>query len=529
MSSTFAQFQYQLVRLLQSIDLEHAPLPRKEVIEHGPKGESAGRYQRAYPGSYAEVKAWSDQPLLETASGIHLSFYAEPWLLDCSHFQTIISTLDISTKSGFLVGIDQKNNLVVWIGTGSDVECLELDIGARQQRWIHVSLEIRGSEVTIELEHKLQHAEKGPPSSSLHKVLQKPAALHSSTSLLFGASRAETISQGAERPTNFFNGRIDSPTMTVFALNGRQYKLFQYDFAKGISTDDIFDISGTGLSGRLYNSPIRAVRGHDYDHTSVGTQWTTAKYGYGAIHFHDDDLDDAGWESTLQLQLPNDLRSGAYAVEAWDPKTQTRDYITFFVRPKTVRPSAKTCFVFSTFTYLAYANEHMWDETKHTHLTFPDGVHVLKSDNFERMVRRQDMGHAIYDIHSDGSGVVYSSSKRPIFNVRPDYVHWGFRRPREFAADLLMVGFLEEQLGDAYDILTDHDLHFRGVSALANYDVVITGSHPEYPSAESLNAYHDFLKIGGSIMYTGGNGFYVGPMLDKRGFKIANIRPSGDL
>jgi hypothetical protein len=93
--------------------------------------------------------------------------------------------------------------------------------------------------------------------------------------------------------------------------------------------------------------------------------------------------------------------------------------------------------------------------------------------------------------------------------MRPDYIHWGFQRPREFSEDLLMVGFLERLFGDGYDTLTDHDLHLRGAAALASYDVVITGCHPEYPSMETLDAYEGFAKRGGSLMYTGGNGFYV--------------------
>lgn len=81
-------------------------------------------------------------------------------------------------------------------------------------------------------------------------------------------------------------------------------------------------------------------------------------------------------------------------------------------------------------------------------------------------------------------------------------------RPREFSADLLNIGFLEN-FGIDYDIITDHDLHISGYKAVKNYDVLITGCHPEYPSLESLNTYTAFVKHGGNIMYLGGNGFYV--------------------
>ena len=92
-------------------------------------------------------------------------------------------------------------------------------------------------------------------------------------------------------------------------------------------------------------------------------------------------------------------------------------------------------------------------------------------------------------------------------NFRPGYVMWAFERPRELSADSMMIGFLERQ-GIPYDIVTDHDLHFHGAGALASYDTVLTGCHPEYPTLQSYNAYETFARQGGSIMYLGGNGFY---------------------
>ncbi|KAH8425253.1 N,N-dimethylformamidase beta subunit family domain-containing protein [Aspergillus melleus] len=486
--------------------MPHAPPAQKEVIENGPKGQCSGHFQAAHPGSYAEVQAWMREPLMNKAEGIQVEAFVQPWMLNAPYLQALVSTLDVTTKSGFLVALSSENHFVIWIGTGSSVEILSVPFNPRSQRWFQFKLVIRGASVNLSVNHVANHLEKIPDHTTFETKLTTSAQLNSCTPLLLAATRAATPSQYTDRPTHFFNGRLDGPSLK--ALGPQDWDLARYDFSIDISSDEIVDISGCGLHGRLINAPTRAVRGHDYGHHSVGTEWTTATSGFGAIHFHEDDLDDAAWDTSFQLTIPQHLRSGAYAVEIWDEKRTLHDYIVFFVRPKEVRPQAKTAFVFSTFTYLAYGNEHMYDETKSTHISFPEGVQLLRSDNYDRMVRRSDLGLAIYDLHSDGSGVVYSSSKRPLLNMRPDYVHWGFERPREFSADLLMVGFLEKILGDGYDILTDHDLHLRGVSALANYDCVITGSHPEYPSMESLDAYEGFAKLGKYLMYTGGNGFY---------------------
>lgn len=488
--------------------MPHAPTPERKLVENGPKGELKGRFQSSYPGSYGIVDGWTREPLLDKAEGLEISFYAQPWMLDARYPQALLSTLDVKTSSGVCILLDPENNLVFWIGTGSAVETVKVSCPVRQQRWLHLRFSVKGKAVEVDIIHLPADNELAPPPTKVQTSLKDAAKLESSSRpLLFAATFAANPQTDSPRAVHFFNGRLDSPRLT--ALGRASWDIAKYDFSLGIDTDEITDVSGSGLSGRLINAPTRAVRGHDYDHSLTGVSWKDAKHGFGSIHFHDDDLDDAAWETDFQLTVPADARSGAYAVEVSDTESGLKDSIVFFVRPKQVRPQAKVAFVFSTFTYLAYGNEHMYDETKSTHISFPEGVQLMESDNYHKMVQREDLGLAIYDLHSDGSGVVYSTSKRPVLNMRPDYIHWGFQRPREFSADLIMVGFLEKLLGDGYDTLTDHDLHLRGSAALAGYDVVITGSHPEYPSMESLDAYEGHLRRGGSLMYTGGNGFYV--------------------
>jgi hypothetical protein len=89
------------------------------------------------------------------------------------------------------------------------------------------------------------------------------------------------------------------------------------------------------------------------------------------------------------------------------------------------------------------------------------------------------------------------------------YVHWGFGGPRELAADLYFLPFLDQQLGEnGYDIITDHHISINGPSALAPYSVILTNSHPEYPTFGMLESYSRFLEAGGHMMYLGGNGYY---------------------
>ena len=70
------------------------------------------------------------------------------------------------------------------------------------------------------------------------------------------------------------------------------------------------DTSVHRLHGRTVNMPARGMTGHNW--TGRHTDFTAAPGEYGAIHFHDGDLDDAGWETDFELEVPDGLRSGVY-------------------------------------------------------------------------------------------------------------------------------------------------------------------------------------------------------------------------
>jgi len=79
--------------------------------------------------------------------------------------------------------------------------------------------------------------------------------------------------------------------------------------------------------------------------------------------------------------------------------------------------------------------------------------------------------------------------------------------PRHFVADLYLTDWMEAK-GFDYDIITDEDLHREGAELLRRYRAVVTGSHPEYCSAQMLDGFESYLQGGGKLMYLGGNGFY---------------------
>jgi N,N-dimethylformamidase len=191
---------------------------------------------------------------------------------------------------------------------------------------------------------------------------------------------------------------------------------------------------------------------------------------YAAIHFHDSDLVDLGWSSTLTYTLPENLPSGVYAARLRCGE-QERD-IPFFVVPPPGKATEKIAMLMSTHTYRAYANP----------LTKIPGLGGL------------------YNRHTDGSGVIYSSNRRPLLNIHPKGVH-------PMGLDLDVLGWLTAE-GHSVDILTDEAIHTGGQGLLSSYQVVLPGSHPEYWSGAMLDALQAYLWEGGRLMYLGGNGFY---------------------
>ena len=505
MSCTEPEYSHRTVRVIQGVDLPNSPKKTLEEIASVPIGKVKGRFQLARCGSFARVQHWCRSPV---TAGLEISLYFQPHLIQAGHRQSIISTVDVPRKRGFAIVINSDGEVELWIGTSNEIQVFPTKFTPTYKCWVASRLLLKGRTVCFDLESIPRVTEKTSPTVSLEQTIASSFVLNGDSTLLFAASYAESPTESFPRATNFFNGRIDSPIIRSL----KDGVLVRYDFARNIPEDTILDVSGGGHHGTLVNAPARAVRGYNWDGTQV--DWIKAKYGYGAIHFHEDDLDDASWETDFTITVPSDARSGIYAVEVQSTKGRpTTDMIAFIVRttPATAtKVTPKVALILPTFTYLAYANDKLGDPNRSSSggtgaaLTDIQPTPTVDSD---RNYRRLDLGLSTYDVHNDQSGNMYSSSKRPIMNLKPGFISFGLGRPRHLSGETMMIGYLEQE-GIPYDILTDHDLHLQGCSALMPYSVAITGGHPEYPTTEVYDAYEHYARRGGNLMYLGGNGFY---------------------
>lgn len=323
--------------------------------------------------------------------------------------------------------------------------------------------------------------------------------------------------------TDHYNGKIESPVIVDRALNREEIEpllsdptgdddvVAAWDFSEEITEegirqpDRITDMGPNELHGRAVQLPARAIPGHNWDGTVQ--DFTQAPEQYGAIHFHEDDMVDAGWEVAFTFSVPSDFESAVYAIRL---RTDADEYhVPFYVRPPVGENSADIAFLAPTNSYLAYGNEHFATDTGILSLENHWGSVPIMDERALHLSANREIGLSLYDTHPDGHGSMFSSRLRPIMNMGPKAITGGGppSHLHQFNADLYVVDWLERK-GYEYDVLTDEDLHEHGVNLLEPYNVVITGHHPEYYTGEQLDAITTYQQRGGRFTYLGGNGFY---------------------
>jgi N,N-dimethylformamidase len=267
-----------------------------------------------------------------------------------------------------------------------------------------------------------------------------------------------------------------------------------WDFSRDTGTDVVSDTGPNALHGHTVNLPSRGCKGFNW--SGKEQNWQHAPAEYGAVHFHDDDLYDAGWETDFEYVIPADLKSGAYAARLRVDDDEW--YLTFFVRPPRGKTTSKLAFLASTATYMAYSNYQWLFHERYAEVAESLWTTLEKTDVF--LQEHPEFGLSTYDNHSDGSGVRYASRLRPILNMAPTTPCWSFN------ADTHILGWLENR-GIEYDVITDEDLHREGVELLEQYRAVLTGTHPEYYTTPMLDGLRTYLAGAGRLAYLGGNGF----------------------
>ncbi len=341
-----------------------------------------------------------------------------------------------------------------------------------------------------------------------------------------GPARLETevpvriAALGGTPASGHYNGKIESPKIYNAAIDPtvRETNLASHwELGQGITTMRVVDIGPLGLHGRLVNAPARAMTGSNW--TGAEMRWKHAPETYGAIHFHEDDIDDCRWETDFTFTIPSDLKTGLYAAHL--SSGDRRERLPFVVCPPKGKQTADLCVIIPTFTYTVYGNQARRDF---------DPAWARRATewgaNPDNPYQHREFGLSTYNVHTDGSGICNVSWHRPMLNVRPGF--FPIYDPhgsglRHLPADTHLIDWLEEK-GIAYDLVTDWELHHEGAGLLKPYKAVSTCSHPEYHTAETLDALTEYRDTGGKLMYLGGNGFYWRIALHKEKDGLIEVR-----
>jgi len=450
------------------------------------EGEHDGTPQLIDAGSYAIV----EHPEAFGALGrFTLQAFIQPTLVPVRpspRRQVVMGTWAADRGSGFALMLDETGALAFLIGAAP----VSTGTPLTARRWYHVaaSIDLAAGTVTLRQTPLADHAPSLEQPVAITTAIR--AAPGPAGDFFIGAAR-KAVEDGRLRTTWHFNGKIDRPSL----LAG-EHPIGLWDFAADVATDRVTDRSPNHLHGRTVNAPKRAVTGHNWDGSEM--DWRRAPHQYGAIHFHDDDLYDAGWRPTLTMTVPTDARSGVYALRL-EADGGPEFWVVFYVRPPRGGPRARAAFLASTATYLCYSNYRMRMRPGPAEL-FIGALPIVDTTDL-LLMHHPELGASTYDTHSDGSGVCHVSRLRPIVNVRPTGRLWNL------FLDLCLLDWLEAH-EQRYDVITDDDLHTEGLPLLDGYSVVLTGCHPEYVSREMMEALAAYLGRGGRLMYMGGNGFY---------------------
>ncbi len=486
-------YRARLERVISGDPNPRGPGLHLEDLSHRLDRTLPGRRQPVHAGSHGVAALRPEAATAGARTWTVLLWTARP-----GEARAVLAQEDGAHRVVLSAGRDGVSARVEWPGGAA-----ELATGAplAMRRWHRVWLAADPATGALVLGQAPLPAPNAPDGAAVVRVHTPGLALPGAGTVLFAA-------EDAARPRRHFTGKLEAPAIlegSVAAwpapldLPGDAPALAAWDFSVGIDGVRLADVAG-GHHGRVVNLPTRGVVGARW--SGRETAWRHAPGDYGAIHFHDDDIDDCRWEPDFALEVPDDLPSGAYALRLSCEGGEDR--LPFYVLPPRTGPHAPVAFLASTFTYQAYANHARGNTDAAFRARMAEWGAAPNPDDFPAY------GRSTYNRHGDGSGIAFSSRLRPMLTMRPGFLTFNDPKGsglRHYPADTHLLAWLEAK-GFAFDVLTDEDLDEEGVELLRPYRTVLTGSHPEYHTPGTLDALEGYTGSGGRLVYLGGNGFY---------------------
>ena len=454
---------------------------KEKVCKTKVSGTYKGRKQVIHAGSFVEIP---HDDRLNHMQDFTVQAFIWPTTPDIGR-QAIVSKWDQSKNTGASFYIAEDNGGIgLTLANGkTNIDSFATGKPLLAHEWYFVAASWDAKKKTVTLVQQPLHKHVGTNDSLSKTFKTKISKINANDAPITMAAEFSKYDKGRTVCTAHFNGKIDSPRIASKALSPAEMEALKapagnlnadvaaaWDFSQDIDGLKVTDRSANKLHGEIVNMPVRGMTGWNWSGDEMC--WRHAPTEYGAVHFHDDDIYDSGWEEDFTFTVPSNLQSGLYAARLSCGDTmEEEDYVPFAILPPRGKATAKICFLLPTGSYMAYANEHMGTDSPVAQLLGGKLVEHDRQDLYRN--EHREYGSSCYDVHSDGSGVCYSSRLRPILNMRPKYRHWlGAEGSTlwQFNADTHTIDWLEE-MGYTYDVITDEELHQNGLAALEQYNV----------------------------------------------------------
>lgn len=449
------------------------------------------REQHFFPGSYGKT---SESVQINATNNISISCRFFPTLLS-KNKQVLMNLGDLSLV------ISREGKLQFWY----DALFVELPTILSERKWYEVEGEVS---LVGKISIKMNELKKGTSTTEHVGSISQLDSIKINSFLTVAAKLNGSLSE------YHFNGKVENPN-----INSDSKNKASWNFSREMTSITIPGEQNPNMV--LINFPTRAVTSSNWDGSEMN--WNHNPDHYAAIHFHEDDIYDFEWDTDFSFKIPDTMESGIYLMRL--TSGSYKDAIPFFVCPPKGVRKAKLCVLVSTFTYSIYGNHSRPDYSEHWQ------KRIKSWDAYpHNPAEFSDYGLSTYNYHSDGSGICYSSTNRPLFNLRPGYLTFGESECsglRHFQADSHLISWLHAK-NIKYDIITDNELHNEGITLIRDYLAVTTGTHPEYHTSETLDALKEYRNSGGSLNYLGGNGFYWRIARQKQNPDILEIRRAED-
>ncbi|MDX1402709.1 MAG: DUF6605 domain-containing protein, partial [Kiloniellales bacterium] len=282
----------------------------EEAVET-PLAESyPSRVQEFFPGSYVKVPVHT---MDELAGNFTVALAIWP-TMPKGGAQALFD-LRGSAEEGITLSISRDGVLAFQLQSARGIEAISVPQPLLERCWTLISASYDAADRSLVLRQEIL-GQNLPPVSARRTVEWSGLQLLASSEILIAAEK--TFTNGASRIARHFNGKVEAPSFYSRVLNEAEVHrvlkgdclegaIGHWDFSENIPTTTISDIGPNGLQGEVVNFPARAMTGWRWSGQEMC--WRHQPEDYAAIHFHEDDIYDFGWDSDIALRIPDDLPS----------------------------------------------------------------------------------------------------------------------------------------------------------------------------------------------------------------------------